>query len=81
MLLTSVLYLPIETMGTDKSFLLYDGGVWRVSFSAVADPKMEKVVISKSSKRQVDRRDALEAARRVAAGYPVVEFLAQKVLV
>jgi DNA polymerase I len=77
----SVLYLPVETTGTDKSFLIYDGEIWRISFSAVADPKTEKVVIRKATKRQADKRNALEAARRVAAGYPVVEFLAQKLLV
>jgi DNA polymerase I len=77
----SVLYLPIETTGAEKTFLLYDGAIWRISLAAAADPKTEKVVINKSSKRQVGRRDALEAARRVAASYPVVEFLAQKALV
>jgi len=77
----SVLYLPIETTGAEKTFLLYDSAIWRISFAATADPKTEKVVISKSSKRQVDRRDALEAARRIATSYPVVEFLAQKALV
>ena len=77
----SVLYLPVETTGAEKTFLFYDSAIWRISFAAAADPKTEKVVINKLSKRQVDRRDALEAARRIVAGYPVVEFLAQKVLV
>jgi DNA polymerase I len=77
----SVLHLPIETTGADKSFLLYDGTIWRISFTVAVDQKTEKVVINKSSKRQADRRDALEAARRIAAGYPVVEFLTQKALV
>jgi DNA polymerase I len=77
---TSVLYLPVETTGAERTFLLYDGGVWRISFAAVADPKTEKVVISKVSKRQAGRRDALEAARRIAASYPVVELLAQEAL-
>jgi len=77
----SVLYLPIETTGAEKTFLLYDGTIWRISFAVAVDPKTEKVVINKSSKRQADRRDALEAARRIAAGYPVVEFLTQKVLI
>jgi DNA polymerase I len=77
----SVLYLPIETTGAEKTFLLYDGTIWRISFAVAVDQKTEKVVINKSSKRQADRRDALEAARRIAAGYPVVEFLTQKVLI
>jgi len=47
----------------------------------VAGPKTKKVVIKKVAKRQADRRDALEAARRITASYPVVEFLAQKALV
>jgi DNA polymerase I len=76
----SVLYLPVETTGADKSFLIYDGGVWRVSFSAVADPKMKKVVIKKVAKRQADRRDALETAKKVASDYPVVKFLSQSTL-
>jgi len=77
---TSVLYLPIETTGEDKSFLLYDGGVWRVSFLAVADPKTKKVIIKKVAKRQADRRDASEIAKRVVSEYPVVKFLSQSTL-
>jgi DNA polymerase I len=77
----SVLYLPIETTGADKSFLLYDSGLWRVSFSAVADPKTEKVIIKKVAKRQADRKEALEAAKRVASDYPVVAFLSQSTLI
>jgi DNA polymerase I len=76
----SVLYLPVETTGADKSLLIYDGGVWRVSFSAVADPKMKKVVIKKVAKRQADRRDAIETAKKVASDYPVVKFLSQSTL-
>jgi DNA polymerase I len=76
----SVLYLPVETAGADKSLLLYDGGIWRVSFQAVADPETKKVVIRRPSKRQADRRDALEAAKRVVSDYPVVNFLSQSIL-
>jgi DNA polymerase I len=76
----SVLYLPVETTGVDKSFFIYDRGVWRVSFQAVADSKLKKVIIRKVSKRQADRRDALEAAKRVATEYPVVNFLSQTTL-
>jgi DNA polymerase I len=76
----SVLYLPFETTGADKSFLIYDGGVWRVAFLAVADPETKKVVIKKATKRQADKRDALEAAKRVVSDYPVVKFLSQSTL-
>ena len=76
----SVLYLPVETTGTDKSFLIYDGGLWRVTFLAVADPKMRRVTIKKVAKRQANRQDALEAAKRVASDYPVVKFFSQSTL-
>ena len=76
----SVLYLPIETTGEDKAFLIYDGKVWRVSFFAVADPETKKVVVRRIAKRQTDRRDALEVAKRVASEYPVVKFLSQSTL-
>jgi len=76
----SVLYLPVETTGADKSFLLYDGGVWRVSFVAVADPETKKVVVKKATKRQTDRREALEVSKRVTSDYPVIKFLSQSTL-
>jgi DNA polymerase I len=76
----SVLYLPIKTTGEDKSFLIYDSGIWRVSFLAVADSETKKVVIRKVSKRQADRQDALEAAKRVVSDYPVVKIFSQSTL-
>jgi DNA polymerase elongation subunit (family B) len=76
----SVLYLPIETTSGNKSFLIYDSRIWRVSFFAVADPKTEKVVVRRATKRQVDRQDALEVSKRVASEYPVVKFLSQSTL-
>jgi hypothetical protein len=38
------------------------------------------VIIKKVAKRQADRRDALEAAKRVVSEYPVAKFLSQSTL-
>jgi len=70
-----VLYLPVETTGKVKSYIVYDGKPYLISY--IADFDADKLVVTRTQKRLVGEDVVRERAKAVVLDHPLFRYFAQ----
>jgi len=70
-----VLYLPVETTGKVKSYIVYDGKPYLISY--IADFDSDRIVVTRTQKRPVPEEQVRERAKAVILDHSLFRYFSQ----